>query len=426
MKQNSNTKSNFGKWGWSMIIYCALSYYIAAALSTDTLNYYPSVFSALRGWGSEAVNTMNTMVGIGGWVGIIGAVVFSIVAMKIGSKWTAVIGNCLTGIFCFIFAFTQNFGVFCAMIILMIVVGGAVQVSVVPNNLMNVWFPKKKGLALGWASMGLPLCTATIILIMDLFVNKSGPQGISTFYMVFGIVNFIFAGVSIFWVKNTPEEVGCTPDNETVDMSVAQQHLAHDEEAAKSLTTKTLLKNRNTWLIGFGLGFMWMTTLGLVSNFIPRLSMTGIDAAVAIKLLTVAAIAGIIGSYIWGLIDQKFTTKIACIIYGIWYLVALLLMIFMNGTMPMAIIAAVVVGIGIGGIGNLIPSMIGTCFGRFGFLPANKVITPINTAVRCMAFIIIGAFGLVNLASAYWVFFALNIVAIIMMFFVKIPNRESK
>ena len=32
----NNTKSNFGKWGWAMIIYCGISYYMAAVLSTDT------------------------------------------------------------------------------------------------------------------------------------------------------------------------------------------------------------------------------------------------------------------------------------------------------------------------------------------------------------------------------------------------------
>lgn len=415
----NNTKSNFGKWGWSMIIYCAISYYISAALSTDTLNFYPAVFSALRGWGDTAADTMNTMAGLGGWIGIIAAVIFSVLAMKIGSRWMAVAGNIVTGIFCFIFALTQNFGVFCAMIILMVVVSGGVQVSTVPNNLMNVWFPKKKGLALGWASMGLPLCTATIILIMSAFVAKRGPEGIVTFYIIFGIINILFGIISIFWCKNTPEEVGCTPDNEPVDPAEAKRQKEADERAAAALTTAAVLKDKNTWLIGFGLGFMWMTTLGLVSNFVPRLSMAGVDPNFAIKMLTFAAVAGIIGSYIWGLIDQKFTTRVASMIYGVWYLIALLLMIFMNGSMPMVVLAALFVGVGIGGIGNLIPSMIGTCFGRFGFLQANKIVTPINTVVRCSAFIVIGAVGAANLHVAYWIFFVLNIVGIAMMFFVK-------
>ena len=52
---SQSTKSNFGKWGWSTIIYCAISYYIAAALATDALSWYPQAFAALRGWGEGDV-----------------------------------------------------------------------------------------------------------------------------------------------------------------------------------------------------------------------------------------------------------------------------------------------------------------------------------------------------------------------------------
>ena len=144
----NDTKSNFGKWGWSMILYCALSYYLAAALSTDTLNFFPSIFTELRGWDASAVDTMNTMAGVGGWFGVIAAFAFSILAAKMGSRVISVIGNILAGIICILFATTQNFTFFLILIVLMVFVSGSVQLSVVPNNLMNIWFPKKKGLAL--------------------------------------------------------------------------------------------------------------------------------------------------------------------------------------------------------------------------------------------------------------------------------------
>ena len=74
---SGNTKSNFGKWGWSMIIYCAISFYLAAAMSTDGLNWFPAAFSAYRGWGEKVINLSNAMAGIGGWIGVVAAVIFS-------------------------------------------------------------------------------------------------------------------------------------------------------------------------------------------------------------------------------------------------------------------------------------------------------------------------------------------------------------
>ncbi len=414
----NNTKSNFGKWGWSMIIYCAISYYIAAVLSTDTLNWFPSAFASLRGWGDNFVNLCNTMSGIGGWISVVAAIVFSIMAAKKGSRFMAVFGNIICGIVCIIFALTTNMTVFLIMIVLLTFVAGNIQLNVVPNNIMNIWFPHKKGLALGWASMGLPICTATIVLILSAIGN---PQ---TAYIIIGIVCFVFAGVSIFWAKNTPEEVGATPDNEPINHEEAEKLMKQQEAVAAKMTLKVIAKDKNTWLIGFGHGFLWMTTLGLVSNFVTKLCMVGIESSLAITMLTVAAIVGIIGSYIWGLLDQKFGTKTASLIYAAWYVVALLLMIFQNGSMVMLYLVTFFVGFGIGGIGNLIPSIIGTCFGRFGFIQANRIIAPINTAVRSTAFVVIGLVGVANINTAYYVFLACSVAAIILIAFIKPKKYE--
>lgn len=415
---SNNTKSNFGKWGWSMIIYCAISYYLAAVLSTDTLNWYPSAFAAFRGWDDSVVNLCNAMAGIGGWIGVAAAIIFSIMAAKKGSRFMAVFGNIISGILCIIFATTKSLPLFLAMIVCLTFVGGNIQLNVVPNNIMNIWFPKKKGLALGWASMGLPICTATIIVILSLIGN---PQ---TAYIIIGIVCFIVAVLSIFWVKNTPEEVGATPDNEPIDMEAALALKEKQEAAAAKMTMGVIAKNRNTWLIGFGHGFLWMTTIGLVSNFVTKLAMVGTDASFAITMLTVAAVIGIVGSYIWGWLDQKFGTKNASLIYGVWYLIALLIMIFHNGSMVLTVLATIFVGFGIGGIGNLIPSIIGTCFGRFGFIQANRLIAPINTAVRSTALVIIGAVGVANLNKAYMIFFIFSVIAIVLIAFIK-PDTEN-
>ena len=207
----NNTKSNFGKWGWAMIIYCAISYYMAAVLSTDTLNWYPSAFASLRGWGEGFVNLCNAMAGLGGWIGVAAAIIFSIMAAKKGSRFMAVFGNVICGILCIIFATTKNMGVFLVIVVCLTFVSGNIQLNVVPNNIMNIWFPHKKGLALGWASMGLPICTATIILILNAIGN---PQ---TAYIIIGIACFVVAVLSIFWAKDTPEEVGATPDNEPIE-----------------------------------------------------------------------------------------------------------------------------------------------------------------------------------------------------------------
>lgn len=379
--------NNFGKWGWSMIIYAAVSYYISAALSTDGLNFYPAQFEAAYGWNSGLITTL---AGIAGWVALIGAVVFAQIIARIGTKKSAGIINIITGVLVLIFANTTNFVLFVIMIFAINFIVANVQLNLIPSNIMNVWFPKKKGVALGWATMGMPVCTATVIAILTALTIKTGSVGGA--YSIFAVVIIVFGVISFFWVKENPESMGLYPDNEEISAEEIEANKKEFESHVSEWTMGKLLKNKNTWGIGVGLGLMWATTVGIVSQLIPRLSSIneGAYAGQALFMLSAAAIIGIAGSYFWGILDTAMGTKKACVIYGIWYVVAIVFLLLQPKSAACVWISVVMVGIGIGGIGNLIPSMIGTCFGRYDFIQANKAIAPLNTIVRQSGIVLAG------------------------------------
>lgn len=426
---NKKTSSNFGAWGWSMIIYCAISYYISGAVGSDGLNFFPSVFEASKGFNASLTTTL---AGLAGWTAVIGGFVFAALVAKIGARMTAVIGNLATGVFMLIFALTNSFPVFVASMFLAIFVAGSVQINVVPNTLMNVWFPKKKGLALGWATMGLPLCTATFIILLQVLMGITG--SISGAYVVFAVLILIFGVVSFFWCKNSPEELGLAPDNEVMSAEQIAANRRELENHVSKWSVSRLLKNKTVWGIGLGLGLLWMTTTGIVSQLIPRLMSiyvpkmiaSGMEATAAegaamgkaTMMLTVAAVFGIIGSYLWGWLDQKFGTRKACYMYGAWYIVTLVLMLLQPvGGEFVIILSVIFAGVGIGGIGNLIPSMIGTCFGRYDFVQVNKVVAPINTVIRCSGIIVAGFMSGTQFGytGAYVVFLVTTVIGMLMI-----------
>ncbi len=414
--------NHFGRKGWAIILYCCFSYYLAAGLSTVTLNWYPAAFGALRPeWGGvQAVAGLsNLMSGLGGWLGILFAMLFSVLASRFGSRKMAIAGNILCAVFCLIFAFTPNLFVFCAMIICNTIVSGNVQMNVVPNNIMNIWFPKKKGMALGWATMGLPLCTATLILILNRIGSPSGAYG---FMALLCLTAAVLAAVL---VKDTPEQAGVTPDNEPADREYLLMISRRQREMAKKLTTAVILRNRNTWLIGIGMGLLWLATIGMISNFIPHLVSCGLERFVAVPMLTVTSLIAIAASYVWGFIDQRIGIKKTCVISGIWYMAALLIMIRQDGTMGWVWAACIFVGCSVGGIGNLIPSMVGSCFGRFGFIEANRIIAPLQS-IRYLGFVIISAAGMQNLVVCYWVFLIFTAAGTVMMFLIRIPQYDEQ
>lgn len=73
---------------------------------------------------------------------------------------------------------------------------------------------------------------------------------------VLGIVLFVLAGLVALFVKGTPEEDGCYPDN---DPAVAEM-LKNEEipvEAGAKFSYKDAIKNKYVWVFGIGIGFFF-------------------------------------------------------------------------------------------------------------------------------------------------------------------------
>ena len=175
---------------------------------------------------------------------------------------------------------------------------------------------------------------------------------------------------------------------------------------------------------------MWATTVGIVSQLIPRLSIIndGMYAGSAIFMLSVAAAVGIAGSYFWGVLDTVLGTKKACIFYGCWYIVAIIFLLLQTQGTAFVWISIVMVGVGIGGIGNLIPSMIGTCFGRYDFIQANKAIAPLNTIVRQSGIVLAGILSqtVYGYSGLYVILMVANVIGMILVITLIRPGRQEK
>jgi MFS family permease len=127
--------NNFGKWGWLMILYAAVSYYISAALSTDGLNFYPEQFGLAYGWNPGLITTL---AGIAGWVALLGAIVFAQLIAKVGTRKSAGIINIITGALVLVFANTKSFALFIVMVFALNIITSNVQLNLVPNNIWGV------------------------------------------------------------------------------------------------------------------------------------------------------------------------------------------------------------------------------------------------------------------------------------------------
>lgn len=428
MQSKELTNSKFGKWGWSMVIYTALLYYFWSGIGSDGLNLYPDVFAQMHGWDSNTLLGFATPAGI---IAVFGGIFFGRLVIKTGIRKLSGAALILTGILYAAFGYVSSPAMYLVCLTAFVFVSMAFGL-ICTAALMGNWFPRKKGIALGWATMGAPICTATFVAIMSILY---GTFGVSTSHVIMGCVMIVLGICSFFWVKNFPSEVGAYPDNLPDGAEAFQAQMKEMQEYKSPFTVSRLLKDKDMWLISVGFGMLWMVTVGVVSQFVPRMISVmapeiGPEAAKnkALMMLTIAAVVGIAGSYFWGWLDQKVGTKLASAVYSLSYIAALLLLIFAKIEF-FTYIAIIFVGLGIGGLLNLMPSLVISVYGRKDFAAANALVSPIASLIQKGAFIImavaLSASG-GDYTMPYLIFIGIDIIGLILLLMVSNECKGTK
>ena len=407
MSAGRSTKNDFGSKGWLMIVISGLCYFFFAGMINDGLNVIVANFSAEHGVDYNACLASATPAA---WFGVIGVAFWTVVVQKIGSRKVGAISLLLGAVSYALYGVVSTVtGFFVVTALVNFMAYGFCNTAA--QVMIAHWFPTRKGLALGWATMGTNLSSAVFVPLLMVLVGMGGVNG--SFFAV-GVLVLITAVIYGLLVRDTPEEYGCTPDNGALTEEEIQANLKEIAEYKSPWTVGKLLTNKQVWLTSLAYGVYILVTVALISQLIPRLTAGGWTQEKATGMMTVAAVLGLLGSYVTGWMDQKIGTKKTSVIYGIWYLAAVLSCCLPASDFAMYL-SVFLIGIGIGGIGNLFPSMVGNLFNRHDFARALGVMNVVTLILRSFAFSIL-AFGLENLggySGAYAIVAVINVVGII-------------
>lgn len=404
MKSNK-VSYNFGQKGTFMIAYSAILVYFMTGLTVDGLNVIVPGFAALKGWDANQLLSMATPASI---IALILTSFWGVSIKKFGLKGATTVALIASALSIYLFGKSVNLMMYVVMETLMItfincfsVIGGYAMIA--------NWFPNKKGIVLGFTTMGMNFASATIPQLLSFFSTLFDTNGNITHGLnAFAIILLVVALLNHLFIKATPEEAGVNPDNELPDPNTLSSR-----DFAPAMTYMQALSTPTVWKLGLAYGLAGMGTVGIMSQLISYL--TGSHAFTlqqALMTMSVAALIGVFGSYIWGVIDQKAGTRFTTQIFGIWYAVAIAFLIAPFGQVTL-FIGLVMIGLGIGGTGNFPPSMTTSCFGRKDFPIAFSVINMIMGVIRSAAFVVLGlvrgATG--STETAYAVFLVLSIAS---------------
>ena len=409
-------------YGWILQIQVALMFFFFAALTNDIFNIMPAVLVKMYGWDYSATINVAT---IAGYAGVIGTFVASMLVEKKGNRFAIVLSLLGAGIFTLFFGHSPSFVVY--LIICCFVFFFAFQFgSVLTGSLTDSWFPRKKGFVLGISSAGMCLSTCLTPPIFNALMSKIG---ITNTLTCFGIACIILGIISIVWVKDTPEQMGLAPDGIEAGVEEIEKNRKEMQEYQSPWTVGRLLKTPVVWTQAISYGLVFMITIGVLGQWIPRMMQLGTTLEAAMMQLSIASAIGIVGSFVWGVLDTKFGTKITSLIFIVWYTVAVVIITFGINSPVATWIGIAMVGSSVGGIGNLGPSMIGTIWGRWDYAAAAKVVQTITNILRVSAFGVV-AFGLKlfgSITGAYYILIGCGVLSFILMLVTddKMIGKES-
>lgn len=412
MNKKQLTNSKFGK-GWSIIAFSFLLYFFWIGTTIDGLNVYPSTFADMNGWDFTTLLSYATPAGI---LGVVGGIIGGRIVIKLGPRKLSGIALIVAGA-CYIIFGRSVTPVMYLVFILAFTFIANMYGMIANTTVMSNWFPRKKGIALGWSTMGAPCSSAFFVPLLSVLTHKLGIGNATT---IIGSAVIVFGIIALILVKDYPEQAGAYPDNIAAGQDELKHNLALMSNYKSPFTIGKLLKDKDMWLISLGFGSMWMVTVGIMSQFINRMMSVGFNLNTALTMLTIASIIGFGGSYFWGWLDQKTSTKAASLIYSVSYIIALLLLILASSS-ALVYIAIIFVGLGIGGLLNLMPSMAIQVYGRYDFPAANGLIAPISTLCMEFTFLIMARLLVIsggNYTLPYIVFIGIDIVGAILLMFV--------
>ena len=375
-----NSLVDFGKAGWGVIIFCMAMFYFFVGFCTDGNNVSAPAAAAHLGVDAGTILVRNSYAGL---IGVVFYIVMSQLARKIGAKKVAAICLIIAGIsFYFIGNPPSLLGYTIAYTFL---IGSSMSSGYVAGGaLVAKWFPKKKGLVMGYTTAGLNIASATWVLLMT---KLSGVMTFEKAVIIPCIAVVILGLIGLFFIKDTPQEAGQNPDNVSAEV-YAKEYDTKNEAEDDRWTTGQLLRMKEVWTVGLATGILQLCSTGVMSQLVSRNIELGMDANKAVLMMTVIALVGIFGSWFIGVLDDKFGTKRTMMVFCLWYALA----VFANvlGTTWSMYLAVIMIGFSIGGSANFMSSFPASVFGCQGFEKMNSVVFPIQAIMTCVAFLING------------------------------------
>ena len=392
--------------------YSFLLFYFGVALLNDGLNVIIPFVENMHGWTRGQITSV---VSIAALISIIASYIVGTLVLRFGVKRLLIPILVMTGITAIVMSRANDFLSF-SLCLGILQIFAASGLMLLPAILLANWYVKRKGIAMGIATIGAPLSGATYSLIVAWLIEH---YGFDTAYSIVGIIIILIAAIGSLLLVNKPEDVGLSPDGvdkTPEDVEKARKEL---ENLESKWTLNQILSKKESWFYMVSFGLLSLIITGIMSQLIPRFLDVGFSMPQALFCLSLASLLGMPVSFVWGWLDDKISTRITCTIFALTFALGSFCFIFASAqNLVFAILAVVAVASLTGGMPNLEASIVASIFGRNEFVNVQRYLRIGVNVLRSLGYAVMGLifdkFGSYNIS--YGIFIVLGIFAAVLIF----------
>jgi len=227
-------------------------------------------------------------------------------------------------------------------------------------RVISHWFDKKRGLALGLAMAGVGLGSFVMPSLAHALVTTGGWR---VAYVCLGLLVIVIAVPTVgLLLRDTPESLGLRPDGAPIPPSEATT----PHRQLVGLQCHEAWRTSTFWLMTVAFFLVSMATSGAIVHLIPLLTDRGISAQSAAFASSLSGGTVLVGRVWAGHLLDRFFAPYVTLSFFVALTVGLLLL-WSGVSGPLAYVAAMLVGLGLGAEVDIIGYLVGRYFGLRAF-----------------------------------------------------------
>ncbi len=378
-------------YGWWIVAITFAGTFFATGIHDTVFSVLLKPISADLGWSRTQISLP---ISLSLWVGALLSPFVGRMLDKRGPRLLSSAGAFIIGLVYMLLSVMGQFWQFALFYPFGRVSSQATMLGSVASGSVSKWFIRRRGRALGIQSMAIGLGGATLSLAAQLIINRWGWRAV---FVVFGLAMwFVVVIPAALFLRRRPEDMGLLPDGDTepvADGTAAgtghhshghglHGHHGHHGQARvreADFTVRQALASPSLWLL-VAISVISSTGTGAIHlHTAAYLTDVGITPTTAAAVVSVSALVGALGSFLWGFLGERLPTNWAFVII---YLGAAASVLVLASVRAAATAFAFAFLFGLSTRGGHVISALATAnyFGRNNIGAIQGMVVPIQTA----------------------------------------------